>query len=139
MTHLWFPFSFAGLGTWVVNVIDEVLDDSGGIRCLDIFAVMGDESGRASTDDDGALFTLLRVNKSSRQYAMLSSCFMRLLPSMGSHTFLPYRLRASALIAKNFSPPIENPLAKASSGFVKATTRELMSSCESYRTINHPC
>jgi hypothetical protein len=43
-------------------------------------------------------------------------------------TFLPYRERASALIATNFSPPMEKPLAKASSGFVNATARELISS-----------
>lgn len=46
-------------------------------------------------------------------------------------TFLPYRLRGSALIVTNFSPPMEKPLAKALSGEVKAAARVLMSSCES--------
>lgn len=47
-------------------------------------------------------------------------------------TFLPYRLRSSALMQTYFSPPMEKPLAKALEGEVKAEARELMSSWESY-------
>lgn len=49
----------------------------------------------------------------------------------GVATFLPYRLRSSALIETNFSPQMEKPLAKALSLEVKAEARELMSSWES--------
>lgn len=49
------------------------------------------------------------------------------------HTFLPYKLRSSALMQTYFSPAMEKPLAKALSLEVKAEARELMSSWESYR------
>lgn len=54
-----------------------------------------------------------------------------ILSSWVDRTFLPYKLRSSALIDTNFSPPTEKPLAKALSLEVKAAARELMSSCES--------
>lgn len=107
----------------VVDVVDQLLDDGGGVGGLDALAVVGDDGAGRSADDDGALLALFGISIHP---------FFRGVYCIAAITFLPYRLRGSALIVRNFSEPTEKPLVKALSGEVKAAARVLMSSCESY-------
>lgn len=111
----------------VVDVVDQVLDNGRGVGGLHALAVVGDDRAGRGADNDGALLALYTM----RQLRLFCGYVLPSQAVPGVATFLPYRLRSSALIETNFSPPTEKPLAKALSLEVKAEARELMSSWES--------
>lgn len=121
------PLDWRLLG--VVDVVDQVLHNSRRVGGLHALAVVRDDSAGRGANNDGALLALYSNTSASfvlRGMDMLCSGVV-----VVRATFLPYRLRSSALMDTNFSPPMEKPLAKALSLEVKAAARELMSSCES--------
>ena len=101
----------------LVEVVNQVLNDSGGVGGLDALTVVGNDGARGSAGHDDTLLTLKRkhilapISRGDRVGVTGRSRLWVL-------TFLPYRLRSSALIVTNFSPAMEKPLAKALSAEV---------------------
>lgn len=93
----------------LVDVVDQVLDHGSGVVGLDGFGVMGDNNAGDGSDDDDTVLAL-RLSADTAQRNRRAA----------RQTFLPYRLRSSARIAKNLSPPTTKPFSRTCEGLPKA-------------------